>query len=909
MAADIVAPLLATSKNEAPAAQRAVAGSPERAARVDDQCEPDAFDADGSWWSRRSRSWYSAYQRALKHDLNPRYAQNAEAALRCGITLTVMAVPLMVDPESLPTCLARMVENGIYTQNATLYLIFSVWSTFGETMDLLKQGVLGTAIAIGNQWFMVALFPDGVAGSTAPTVASWVIILNGIAFTWTCTWLNFDTTTVMWAIQTYVFYWMEFLDPQKTPHTPAQAASATLGALFGGLGCLVAMLLPYPLFTIWRAQDAALRLQEALRETWRELDESCGDRGSILRQGRFAADVAGLGVRLGALEQYLRVAWWESWCSRRWRQSRRMLWRYCQVMHEASERLSAARSLFERHQRRQAARDDYAGALEAMRGTRAKALHLLELSTRVAVAGELSATSAAALAACASEARTALAASTAAFSSARATAQPEAPAPEFAEEHVYGHEVSALCRLALEFTADLLADFEGEQPLPYVKETSTLRDIFDPQVLFGHKQLSFAARHTTKVLMAFLFGYYGFRHVDRSYDAGTANVVAVMVNRASLGSELSKNMARVQGAVLGTILGQIGQSAFEGCNWLDMGGKLMSLFLASVTSFMAYFHATLYTQSYIGFIGIFFFSKVMVQRCGSASESNPEMFYFNVVDIVTALVIISAIDSAIDLWQDRRPSRRATRQLRQAWASGICELQQLFDPDCGSPTVGRERSSIIRAKTSVQKLRGEGPLHRALRCLVGPPVAAASPAYHGSDFMSSLEAAVLLGAEAAQEPRGWRLPWRETLFTSAVERSRAISLSISSMNYVATNGSEEKSPFFYSLVQAPSVQRLQQHLCSRMEYINTHLLAFFDHDAASTALFLYDSEAWNDGLEEWAALYEAALEDVSHIKPVPTVRCNSLEDNPYAQAAFLLVLADAIMSELQEVQLSILSAA
>jgi len=117
---------------------------------------------------------------------------------------------------------------------------------------------------------------------------------------------------------------------------------------------------------------------------------------------------------------------------------------------------------------------------------------------------------------------------------------------------------------------------------------------------------------------------------------------------------------------------------FIGCDWGDQFGKHLLLFIVAAGSFFLYFHATRYADSYLGFILIFFTCKALIKRCDVDAFSYKQ-FYFDIVDIVAALVIILALDTLCDVLSRRRPSRLACRAYSEGWRYMRESLAQLLD--------------------------------------------------------------------------------------------------------------------------------------------------------------------------------------------------------------------------------------
>jgi len=426
--------------------------------------------------------------------------------------------------------------------------------------------------------------------------------------------------------------------------------------------------------------------------------------------------------------------------------------------------------------------------------------------------------------------------------------------------------------MVVAFAHELLADKLGQQSLPSPRESKNLRhrwirearvafNVFNSRVLFSRDHVHTALRHIAKVLIAFSVGFFGYKNIDKPYDAGAANVVAIMLNRRSLGGELQKNLSRVQGVVLGTVVGEISASVFGGCSWFHHAARAVILGLGSGLSLFIYFHSAHYTDSYTGFLMAVFFSKGLAKHC-SDDYFSYQAFYDTVVDIVVALLIVVGLDSACE---SSTSATQASTAYLDAWRSLRSAVNSILKvPDGGNAL--EHRSSEVRQK-----------LARA------------------SEF----------GEEASQEPRYWRIPWRAQLFSEAICRAHHARYNLSCMEF-ALAGSSRSISGFESIQCMPSFMNLVQILDRKLSLMEDKLLCIFVHESTMPMETFQHELVWEDFLENWAESVRVFMSDFEARGDIKDRPSYPLETDPQALISLLVVSMDSILYEVRHLHRAIM---
>merc|ERR1719265_1737694 len=84
----------------------------------------------------------------------------------------------------------------------------------------------------------------------------------------------------------------------------------------------------------------------------------------------------------------------------------------------------------------------------------------------------------------------------------------------------------------------------------------SIMTIFDNSVLLNKDHMNFVLRNGLSLALSFIIGYNGYSQIIHNYNSGPAGTVSLLLS-SFVGAAIVKNLGRLQGAVLGTVVGQL----------------------------------------------------------------------------------------------------------------------------------------------------------------------------------------------------------------------------------------------------------------------------------------------------------------------------------------------------------------
>jgi hypothetical protein len=150
----------------------------------------------------------------------------------------------------------------------------------------------------------------------------------------------------------------------------------------------------------------------------------------------------------------------------------------------------------------------------------------------------------------------------------------------------------------------------------------SLKDVFDMSVCLERSHLSFVARNWLSVCAGFYIGYSSFLDFttgtpQRQYNAAMASTAAVFISKAA-GSAISKNLSRMQGAVLGSATGGLIYALFGTCTPQGVAGLAVGLFIW--VSFTLFMYNNSSVNCGLGFLLAYFGTGAMIKGCGKSGS-------------------------------------------------------------------------------------------------------------------------------------------------------------------------------------------------------------------------------------------------------------------------------------------------
>jgi len=778
-------------------------------------------------------------QLMVKHliaDVSSTFRENSIASIQGGVYVVLLALPLMAPLDWFP----KMFQGHFYTvDNTVILFLFSFFKPVGTTVDLVKEGIAGNIMWFAWYCCVWAIFPYGAypAGSF-DTTSFTCLVLAGIGFMFVALFLNLSSITLMWMLGNFVYSWMQFLAPD-TPGVRLDwtLSLASLGCtVASGMVCILSNLFPVAFLSIHKAHSTSQKLVSLLRLTWDDVTECySAERGSAMQQVRIANDLHVIHDHMDSMSVAILDAWWESRLKPSWRHSRKMLMRVHTALTRSYDCLQAVllacqkEGYDEIHQTVARQIQPHTQALTASAGK------LLSIVCDAAMDGNIDDEERTALMQGIIDVKAQIKAVTDAFLAAKIEAGVPQLCEELREEHVFCCKICAFGHVAINVTEDIL-DYHVGIDLPALLEASGLSQIFDLKVILDPEHLKSSMSRFMKILTSFALGWVPMPPYSLGKDPAIAMMQVILTNRQSTGSAMTKNLARLQGVVMGRVCGHLFHSLLGRSSLLEL--NLLAYFLWVTASLLIYLHSKEYGNSYIGFLLAVFGSYGFVQRGETAMD--PWKLHHSVWSIILALMITLIFDGLFA----KSPSKLAIEAYREAWcataAAMECVLTKDIDLTCSSKQI-----------------------------------------------MSKAASALVWNSEAAQEPRFTKLPWKAALFAQAIETLYNISIKLASIEFATTCHKESILEFssgvrwhlFQRLQELPSFQRVQKILQEEIGLVEKCLEVF---DAKEVNVFTY-SGLWEDTLSERQAALTDFLDDA----------CRLLAEEPCSVEDTLLECHDA----------------
>jgi len=428
---------------------------------------------------------------------------------------------------------------------------------------------------------------------------------------------------------------------------------------------------------------------------------------------------------------------------------------------------------------------------------------------------------------------------------------------ELLDEHAFCFNICYFGRECADFAEELLGHKRAEDLLggslafELSEDASGASVVFDPSLLFDGQHVNFAVRNTTAIVLAFVVGYFGYGKVLKPLDAGISSTSAVLLSKY-IGSAMKQNLGRLQGVVLGTIVGQLVYAVFGRCEWwgyLATGVILWSW--VSITLF-TYYDSTKYAG--VACLISAFGAQNFVLGCSSAVFV-PSKTYYKIIDAVVAILIITTVDFVL------------------------------------APA----RASVI---THISYMTTWGRLRDFANELLDPTVPEIT--FHRNSIVSSLRNAETLGKEAKEEPRSWRTPWRKKTFSCAIQCAHRLQVSISAMEYCMAKGGHDgakKAEVLSTMCQMDSFKQVGNMLMAKMSMMETFMKIFL-HELPGSMEELQDPKFRRDTRGQDQQLLRNFMEHANKEGCFKQNSVSSMEECPVAQVSVFLSAIDAMMEEM-----------
>jgi len=804
-------------------------------------------------------------------DVNLSFGEDLQLAVRAACFIIVCAMPFLAPREFCPICY-EAVRTKFYNSASVVYFVFTLYKTTGDTIYFACGGLTGTVIAVLNIWLMMGFFPGGYQpGTPNADMVFWAGNVWGATFVFFMLYLNWDGNTRVFGLTTYVWYWMAFLNY----HTPTgfahnfkvklngRAMSEMAVATSGCVIAIIASMFPYPLLATKKMDNTGKFLIRKLHTVWSEFVEYyTGDDKNPYTQNILGKELAGLQAAAGTLAPFIQSSWYECMGLGKWQEKRMMFKCVDRYLTECFNRLSCVLSgcLAEDF-------DDVHD--ELMRRTRGQMSDVIE---RV---GDLlslcednimncgwNRSGRAKAATMKDDLNKAVDALTTEFLKAAKDKNLYVVTDQVSGEFLVASNLCCWARITCSFCDELMDEMPEETG--NWREGVGLMGAFAPGINNTPNNLNYVLRGWVSVIVAFTIGFNGVAgKMIKNYNAALASTICVLLTK-SLGGALANNLKRLQGVVLGTVIGQVAYALLAWCVWWGYLSVGTFVFVWSLVALYMYYHSDNYST--VGLLLAVFANGSMLQGC-SDEIFDPTVAYYGIINTVSGITIMAVFDMVLS---PDRASNMAMRSYTAASQPLIVMADELLDAK----------------KTHLAPRKG------AVRGLIS-----AANAHNN---------------EASLEPRYWRGDWPTSTYAAGVHALTCLRFNLATIDYALVDSSgesREKAPHFISAATMPEFEELRVLLAEQMRFIEDQMAkcllketivdVFDDENIPDETLQSTEKEEqMRAKLEAWA---QAVSVNKQVMKPEEDTKSTfmSLEDDPVADMCILYGCMVNIISELE----------
>ncbi|CAE7641556.1 unnamed protein product [Symbiodinium sp. CCMP2456] len=226
-----------------------------------------------------------------------------------------------------------------YWPNIAQFIVFTVFTSTGDTVRLAWQGLIGTACACMNLQMMCWFYPGGAHGAhcggdadCVPTaynpVVCWIDVL-GVLFLFLVSRAN--ENTIKFGMSWHVSFMMDFMNPtKKLPGGMLERLSGVniwsndlvpdilLTSVVGAAISILATIIPRIFFCmtplanrVWVSRNA-LACAQQIGDVWKEsIDYLCGDKSSA-KKYQLQRKIDVVREKLTTTKSQVEQAWWET---------------------------------------------------------------------------------------------------------------------------------------------------------------------------------------------------------------------------------------------------------------------------------------------------------------------------------------------------------------------------------------------------------------------------------------------------------------------------------------------------------------------------------------------------------------------------------------------------------------------
>merc|ERR1719265_2002485 len=780
-------------------------------------------------------------------------------------------MPFLAPREYCPICY-EAVRTKFYNSASVVYFVFTLYKTTGDTIYFACGGLTGTIIAILNIWLMMGFFPGGYQpGTENADFVFWAGNVWGATFVFCMLYLNWDGNTRVSSLTTYIWYWMAFLNyntPTGFAHNfkvklNGRAMSEFLVAASGCSIAIIASFIPWPLLATKKMDSTGKYLIRKLHTTWGEFVEYyTGDDKNPYTQNILGKELEGLQASAGTLSPFITSSWYECLGLGKWQEKRMMFKVVDRYLGECFNRLSCVLSgclsedFDDTHDDlMKAVRDDMSEVIDKV----GDLLSVCEDNIMNCGFNRSGRAKAAEMKKAVEESVDKL---TKNFLKTTKEKNLYKVTDQVSGEFLVGSNLCCWARVTCEFCDELM----DEMP----EETGSWRDgvglmgAFAPAINNTPDNLNYTFRGWVSVMVAFYIGFNGVAgKMIKNYNAALASTICVLLTK-SLGGALANNLKRLQGVVLGTVIGQVGYALLAWCVWWGYLSVGTFVFVWSFVALYMYYHSDNYST--VGLLLAIFANSSLLQGC-SDEIFDPTVAYYGIINTVSGICIMAFFDM---LLSGDRASNKAMVAYKDASEPLTAMAEELLD-------------------SKIEKL----------------------PARKGA-IRGLIANAARWNNEASLEPRYWRGDWPTSTYGAGVHALTSFRFNLATIDYALVDAKgcpRDKAPHFLKASVMYEFEELREMLTEQMHFIERHMderlkkeviVDVFDDDNAPDPELqsTEKEEQMREKLQAWAVAV-SINKDVMKPEEDTKSSFDSLEDDPVADMCILYGCMINIISELE----------
>jgi len=574
-----------------------------------------------------------------------------------------------------------------YWPNIAQLIVFTVFSSTGQTTQLAWQGFIGTVAACLNQEMMYAIFPMGANGQCLDESADCVkqrysqticfIDVFLVLFLFLVS--KAEENTIKFGMSWHVVFMMDFMDPTNTARQGLfkdflssltfdnEVASVFYTTIIGLFVSVLATIIPRaclgrpPLLNrLWMLNNS-VAAAKSVGDLWEDsIEYFCGEHRSAKRY-QLEKKIKMVNVNISEVKSQVANAWWETFGMG---QGERVRLAVQAVVngHEGVLRTmhALASSILE---------EDFQGnhmifcsfMKNYMVAVQVAAHDLTSVCAQAATDGRISEEEIAEI-----KAKTkVLRHSQAELLDAYVKACPDGTTADLSEEVTFCFSLSFWARTVEEFAHEL-SEYKFAPNTWCQTILQGLSATWHPKHIFEAEHFKFALRNWIPISVCYLLGFYLNGSIWDKYSFVMPNTLALLITRFS-GSAINKNLHRILGVMLGKFLPILLNS---GLLLIECGSAIRSIAqFATIFVFVGgacYIYYSSRTWSYMAVLIAGFGVYPLLVPCAASDQAVFATRYKEIGEVTVAIVIQLVLESALHA---QGPNVLAVKKLQKVTAA------------------------------------------------------------------------------------------------------------------------------------------------------------------------------------------------------------------------------------------------